>query len=83
MKPIIQLESRNRENNKLIRVGDENSLRYKLDTEYNVRVGIIKDDPTQYSFIDPSGGPFIEVGSKIEGHTVKAIYDDLTIEFEP
>lgn len=82
MKSEIKLDSRYGEVNKLVRVGNENSLRYKLDTEFNVRVGVIKDNPSQYSFIDPSGGPFIEVGSKIEGHTVKAIYDDLTIEFE-
>lgn len=82
MKPEIKLESRDGEDNRLIRIGGEDSLMFKLNTEFNYRVGTITDNPYKYSFIDPSGGPFIRIGSIIEGHVVKAIHEGGIIEFE-
>lgn len=83
MKSEIQLSSRYGENNILVRIGDENSLKYQLKTSIDTyRIGIIEDNPDEYSFIDPSGGPFITVGSEIEGHVVKAIHKGGIVEFE-
>lgn len=81
MKPEIQLNSRYGEDNRLVRVGGEDSLKYKLKTRYNYRAGIIEDNQDEYSFIDPSGGPFIAIGSEIDGHVVKAIHKGGIIEF--
>lgn len=83
MKEVIKLNSRYRENNGLVRIGDDSSLKYQLITELDTwRCGIIEDNPDEYSFIDPSGGPFITKGTEIEGHTVKAIHKGGIIEFE-
>jgi len=48
-------------------VGD---LRY---WRYGGREGQIDIDFTDLGFVDPSGGPFVGVGSKIEGRTVVKI----------
>lgn len=83
MKSEIQLNSRYGEDNRLVRVGDEDSLKYRLKPSTDTyRVGIIEGNPDEYSFIDPSGGPFITIGSEIEGHKVKAIHKGGIIEFE-
>jgi hypothetical protein len=82
MKPEILLNSRYGEDNRLIREGSEGSLRYKLQTRFNYRAGIIEDNPDEYSFIDPSGGPYITIGSEIDGHIVKSIHKGGIIEFE-
>lgn len=83
MKEVIKLNSRYRENNRLIRIGDETSLRYQLETELNTwRYGIIEDNTDEYSFIDPSGGPFITKGTEIDEHIVKTIHKGGIIEFE-
>lgn len=81
MKPEIQLNSRGGIDNRLVQVEGE-PLKFRLKTDYNYRVGLIDGNSENYSFIDPSGGPFIAVGSEIEGHVVKAIYKDGTIEFK-
>lgn len=83
MKEVIKLNSRYKENNRLVRIGDNSSLKYQLITELDTwRCGIIEDNPDEYSFIDPSGGPFITKGTEIEGHTVKTIHKGGIIEFE-
>lgn len=83
MKPEIKLYNRYGEDTKLVRIGDEDSLKFELKTECeHWRVGLIEDNPDEYSFIDPSGGPFITVGGEIEGHTVKSIHKGGIIEFE-
>lgn len=83
MKSEIKLNSRYRENNRLVRIGNESSLKYQLETELDTwRCGIIEDNPDEYYFIDPPGGPFITKGSEIEGHIVKAIHKGGIIEFE-
>lgn len=82
MKPEIQLDSRGNLDNRLVQVEGE-SLKYKLKTDFNYRVGIENNNEERYTFIDPAGGPFIAIGSEIEGHKVKAIYEGGIIEFEP
>ncbi len=82
MKDTIKLNSRYGKNNKLVRM-DNPCPKYQLVTGDDFwRCGIIEDNPNEYSFIDPSGGPFITKGVEIEGHIVKAIYEGGIIEFE-
>lgn len=40
---------------------------------YGGREGQPEMDLTNLGFVDPSGGPFIELGMKIEGRTIKNI----------
>lgn len=83
MKEVIKLNSRYKEDNRLIRIGNDSSLKYQLETELDTwRYGIIEDNPDEYSFIDPSGGPFITIGTEIEGHIVKSIHKGGIVEFE-
>lgn len=85
MKDIIKLKSRYIEdNNYLELVPDTNSKKYLLKTDYSVRIGRDKDSES-YSFVDLSGGPFIQIGTVIEGMTVKSIKKSdkgVLIEFE-
>ncbi len=81
MKPEIKLNSRGNIDNRLVQVEGE-PLKFKLKTNYNYRVGFKDDNMEEYTFIDPAGGPFITIGSEIEGHKVKAIHKDCIIEFE-
>lgn len=78
MKEII-LKSRDNIDNRLIQI-NEKSLKFKLKTDYNYRIGFKDNAMTIGAFIDPAGGPFISIGDKLEGYTVKAIYNDGTIE---
>ena len=80
MKPEIQLKSRGGIDNRLVQVEGE-SLKVELKTEYNYRVGLKDNGEDGYTFIDPAGGPFIAVGSEIEGHVVKAIHKGGIVEF--
>lgn len=79
----INLHSRYNRKNKLIQVSDKE---YKLEVEIPyVRCGIIQEDKSKYSFVDPEGGPFITPGYEIEGNIVKEIkqtYNGIVIEFE-
>lgn len=81
MKPEIQLHSRGGIDNRLIQVEGE-PLKFTLKTDYNYRVGFTDENHEEYTFIDPAGGPFITVGSEIEGHKVKAIHKGGIVEFE-
>ena len=87
MKKQIELPSRDGHINYLNRIGGEGSKTYSITPKYYASVGLLDNDPYNYSFLDPSGGPFIRVGSKIEDYTVKSIYsekdkDGFLIEFE-
>lgn len=85
MKTQIRLNSRYGDKNYLNRIGGEDSKRYFLQSEYNYRVGLVEDNPNEYSFVDPSGGPFISKGSNIDGNIVKSISrgdEGVVIEFE-
>jgi len=50
--------------------GDRYVLRVDSD---HVRVGLTNPDSKEYFFIDPPGGPFMAVGSEIEGRKLIAI----------
>lgn len=86
MKEKIKLQSRYIEDkNYLNRIGDETSKRYLLQTEYDYRVGLVEGDSSTYSFVDPSGGPFISKGTIIDNNIVKSILkgdEGVIIEFE-
>lgn len=86
MKEKIKLESRYRgDENYLVRIGDESSKRFSLQTDYSYRVGIIDANPDIYSFVDPSGGPFMQKGTVIDGNIIKSISrgeEGVIIEFE-
>ena len=77
----IKLESRGNLNNKLIQIEGE-PCKYQLKTEFSYRLGFKDDTMKECEFIDPAGGPFITVGTEIEGHIVKAIYSGGIVEFE-
>lgn len=81
MKPEIQLNSRDNMDNRLVQIEGE-PLKYRLKTEFNYRVGFRDENMEECVFIDPAGGPFISIGSEIDGHIVKAIHKDGVIEFE-
>lgn len=81
MKTEIQLKSRNNLNNKLVQAEGE-PLKFKLKTDYYYRIGFKDDNMEECTFIDPAGGPFIAVGDEVDGHKVKAIYNDGVVEFE-
>ena len=73
MKNIIQLHSRYvSDNYYLEKIGDPSSKKYLLHAGEWTRFGKT-DDPKVYSFVDPSGGPFIQKGTIIEGMTVDSI----------
>lgn len=86
MKEKIKLQSRYIEDkNYLNRIGDETSKRYLLQTEYDYGVGLVEGDSSTYSFVDPSGGPFISKGTIIDNNTVKSILkgdEGVIIKFE-
>ena len=76
MKKTILLKSRYNEIHRLERIGESNShlfLFVPADDYY--RVGLKEDKKDDYDFVDPSGGPFIHVGTFFEdlNKTVKSI----------
>lgn len=80
----IKLESRYIGDNNYLEAVDDSSKKYLLKSDYAISVGIDKDSES-YSFVDPSGGPFIQVGTVIEDMTVKSIKQSdkgILIEFE-
>ena len=71
MEKVIKLQSRSGNNNYLEFIKDKT---YVLKTTYPyVRVGYLDDSRNSAKFIDPSGGPIIAVGDKIEEYKVKSI----------
>lgn len=63
---------------------NENTYAFRFGNEEDgdyCRVGLaegFKWEDHEYYFIDPSGGPFLSVGSEIEpGVTIKRIYSDI------
>ena len=86
MKKQIKLSSRYIEDkNYLSRIGDETSRRYSLQTQFVYRGGLMDGDTNAYSFVDPSGGPFMQKGTVIDGNVIKSISrgeEGVIIEFE-
>lgn len=79
MKPEIQLQSRGNIDNRLVHVEGN---KYKLKTDFNYRTGFDPGDIDIPTFIDPAGGPFMAVGSEIDGRIIKALHNGGIIEFE-
>lgn len=69
----IKLPNRYNEGIYLEKAGDN---KYKLICGTYLRVGIINNNNDQYSFVDPSGGPMISIGSKLPVGIVKSIGRD-------
>lgn len=79
MEKEIKLQSRGNLNNKLVHIEGN---KYQLETQFSYRTGY-KDDPEgEVTFIDPSGGPFMTVGTEIEGRKIKALHKGAIVEFE-
>lgn len=57
------------EDNKLFTFNVDESHKWVLE---HCRVGFMEDNKT-YDFVDPSGGPFLQVGTKIDGRLIEAI----------
>lgn len=81
MKHEIRLDSRGNIDNRLVQIEGE-PLKYQLKAEFNYRVGFRDENIDECAFIDPAGGPFITIGSEIDGHIAKAIHKSGIIEFE-
>ena len=62
---LILLSNRHKENNYLRQIKDK-EYKYEGDLEY-IRVGYSQKDKYKIEFIDPSGGPFLSVGSEVFG----------------
>lgn len=89
MRETILLKSRYNEIHRLERIGESDShlfLFVPADDYY--RLGLSGDDKDVYDFVDPSGGPFISIGTKFDGinNIVKSIRrneeGNIVIEFE-
>lgn len=79
MEKEIKLESRGNLGNKLVHIEGN---KYRLETKFHYRTGF-KDNPDkEITFIDPAGGPFMTVGTEINGRKIKALHKDAIIEFE-
>lgn len=81
MKSEIKLYSRDGLDNMLVQVKGE-PLKFELKPDYYYRIGFKDNNKEECNFIDIAGGPFITVGSEIDGHIVKAIYENGIIEFK-
>ena len=83
LKKEISFRNRYNVEIKLILIDESKSL-YKLyisnPKEYDyLRVGLLEGktwEDKEYSFIDPSGGPFLCVGSEVEGMIISRITED-------
>jgi hypothetical protein len=65
---------------------DENTYTIKGDLKYwcfGGREGQERLDITDLGFVDPSGGPFIEIGAKIEGREIVSISADGDLDGSP
>lgn len=78
MEKEIKLQSRGYIDNKLVHIEGN---KYQLETQLSYRTGY-QDDVNQPTFIDPSGGPFMTVGTEINGRKIKALHPGAIIEFE-
>lgn len=62
---LIKLSNRYKDKNYLRQIGDK-EYKYEGDLEY-IRIGYSTKDKYKIEFIDPSGGPFLSVGSEVFG----------------
>lgn len=82
LEELIRLQSRDGTDTKIVRIGRKGSKLYHLITEGTLRLGFRDEKQEEVVFIDPSGGPCINVGGQLMGKTVKKIYKTGVIEFE-
>lgn len=89
MRKTILLKSRYGETHRLERIGGSDSCLFLfVPADGYYRLGLSGNEEDGIDFVDPSGGPFIRVGMKIESlnKTVKSIKKDennqIVIEFE-
>lgn len=80
MSDFIKLDNRYKQNNRLVYSGEGDKwyLIFNNHKEYDYcRVGLKEGetnwDCNDFSFVDPSGGPFISLNSKIDNKTVYKI----------
>ena len=63
----IKLSNRYGDKNKLVQESDKIwRLEFDKKAESYYRVGIVEGKDDKFSFVDPSGGPFISVGGNIK-----------------
>ena len=89
MRKTILLKSRYGETHRLERIGEKDSHLFSfVPADGYYRLGYSSKEGNNYDFVDPSGGPFIHVGTKFDGinKTIKSISknkdDKIIIEFE-
>lgn len=89
MRKTILLKSRYGEIHRLERIGERDShLFLFVPADGYYRLGLSGKEEDGYDFVDPSGGPFIKVGTKLNNinKVVKSIYKSdnkgIIIEFE-
>lgn len=88
MRKTILLKSRYGETHKLERIGENHShLFLFIPQDGYYRLGFNGKEEEGYDFVDPSGGPFIQAGRKLNciNKVVKSITkseDGIVIEFE-
>lgn len=88
MRKTILLKSRYGETHKLERIGGIDShLFLFIPQDGSCRLGFNGKEEESYDFVDPSGGPFIQAGRKLNyiNKVVKSITkskDGIVIEFE-
>lgn len=88
MRKVILLKSRYGETHRLERIGESNShLFLFVPSDDYYRLGLNEDEKDCFAFVDPSGGPFIQAGRKLDciNKVVKSIIkskDGIVIEFE-
>lgn len=77
MKQEVLLRSRYGDTYRLERIGEKDShlFSFKGNTDY-LRIGIDNSRKGHYIFIDPPGGPFMSVDSKIDDYTIEDIWQD-------
>ena len=82
---LIKLSNRYKDKNYLRQIGDK-EYKYEGNLEY-LRIGYSTDDKYKIEFIDPSGGPFLSVGSEIFGiegkiKEINNVDNDYILKFE-
>lgn len=89
MRKTILLKSRYGETHRLERIGEKDSHIFLfIPSDGYYRLGFSGEEEDGYDFVDPSGGPFIHVGTRLDGinKTVESIHknkdDKIIIEFE-
>ena len=75
-KPIITLVGHDYKSKNTLVLVNPKKLQYKLVTPFSnaLRCGLDKDDESKISWIDPSGGPMMKIGYKINDLELTSIF---------